>query len=303
VACLEFTSKMNSLDPDIMSMISRAVSMGKKGAFKALVVHNEGTNFSVGANLGLALFAANIAAWGEIEKLVAVGQKVFKAMKYAPFPVVAAPAGMALGGGCEIVLHSAAVQAHAESYIGLVETGVGLVPGWGGCGELLARWKADPKLPRGPMPASAKAFEAISTATTSKSAHEARSHKFLRDTDAITMNRDRLLADAKARALFMVEGYTPPTPPEFKLAGASGRFGLNMAAEGFARRGLATPHDLVVADALAEILTGGPADLVDVVTEQQLLDLERAAFLRLARTGPTLARIEHTLETGKPLRN
>jgi len=302
VACFEFASKSNSLDDKLVELLGKSLEL--VGAnYKALVIYNEGSNFSVGANLGLALFAANIAAWGEIEKLVAVGQKVFKAMKYAPFPVVAAPAGMALGGGCEIVLHSAAVQAHAESYIGLVETGVGLVPGWGGCGELLARWKADPKLPRGPMPASAKAFEAISTATTSKSAHEARSHKFLRDTDAITMNRDRLLADAKARALFMVEGYTPPTPPEFKLAGASGRFGLNMAAEGFARRGLATPHDLVVADALAEILTGGPADLVDVVTEQQLLDLERAAFLRLARTGPTLARIEHTLETGKPLRN
>ena len=302
VACFEFTSKSNSLDDKLIELLGKSLELvGQK--FKAMVVYNEGTNFSVGANLGLALFAANIAAWGEIDKLIAGGQKTFKAMKYAPFPVVAAPAGMALGGGCEIVLHSDAVQAHAESYIGLVETGVGLVPGWGGCGEMLARWKADLKLPRGPMPASAKAFEAISTATTSKSAHEARGHKFLRDTDGISMNRDRLLADAKARALAMVEGYTPPTPPEFKLPGASGRFGLNMAAQGFAKRGLATPHDLVVADALAEVLTGGPADLVDIVTEQQLLDLERAAFMRLARTGPTLARIEHTLETGKPLRN
>lgn len=302
VACFEFTSKSNSLDDKLIELLGKSLELvGQK--FKAMVVYNEGSNFSVGANLGLALFAANIAAWGEIDKLIAGGQKTFKAMKYAPFPVVAAPAGMALGGGCEIVLHSDAVQAHAESYIGLVETGVGLVPGWGGCGEMLARWKADPKLPRGPMPASAKAFEAISTATTSKSAHEARGHKFLRDTDGISMNRDRLLADAKARALAMVDGYAPPTPPEFKLPGASGRFGLNMAAQGFAKRGLATPHDLVVADALAEVLTGGPADLIDIVTEQQLLDLERAAFMRLARTGPTLARIEHTLETGKPLRN
>ncbi len=302
VACFEFTSKSNSLDDKLLELLGKSLEL--VGAeYKALVIYNEGGNFSLGANLGLALFAANIAAWGEIDKLIAGGQKILKAMKYAPFPVVAAPAGMALGGGCEIVLHSSAVQAHAESYIGLVETGVGLVPGWGGCGEMLARWKADKKLPRGPMPASAKAFEAISTATVSKSAHEAMGHKFLRETDGISMNRDRLLADAKARALSMVEGYTPPTPPEFRLPGASGRFGLNMAAEGFARRGLATPHDLVVADALAEVLTGGPADLVDVVSEQQLLDLERAAFMRLARTGPTLARIEHTLETGKPLRN
>ncbi len=302
VACFEFTSKSNSLDDKLVELLGKSLEL-VAAKFKALVIYNEGSNFSVGANLGLALFAANIAAWGEIDKLIAVGQKTFKAMKYAPFPVVAAPAGMALGGGCEIVLHSDAVQAHAESYVGLVETGVGLVPGWGGCGEMLARWKADPKLPRGPMPASAKAFEAISTATTSKSAHEARGLKFLRETDGISMNRDRLLADAKARALAMVEGYTPPTAPEFKLPGASGRFGLNMAAEGFAKRGLATPHDLVVADALAEVLTGGSADLVDIVTEQQLLDLERAAFMRLARTGPTLARIEYTLETGKPLRN
>jgi len=113
--------------------------------------------------LGLALFAANIAAWGEIDKSIAAGQKAYKALKYAPFPVVAAPAGMALGGGCEIVLHADAVQAHAETYLGLVECGVGLIPGWGGCGEMLARWRADPKLPRGPMPASAKVFEAVST--------------------------------------------------------------------------------------------------------------------------------------------
>ena len=302
VACFEFTSKSNSIDDKLLELLAKSLDLVAE-KFTALVIYNEGSNFSVGANLGLALFAANIAAWSEIDKLISGGQKTFKAMKYAHFPVVAAPAGMALGGGCEIVLHSDAVQAHAESYIGLVETGVGLVPGWGGCGEMLARWKTDPKLPRGPMPASAKTFEAISTATVSKSAHEARGHKFLRDTDGISMNRDRLLADAKARALAMVEGYTPPQVPEFKLAGASGRFGLNMAAEGFAKRGLATPHDLIVADALAEVLTGGPADLVDVVTEQQLLDLERAAFMRLARTGPTLARIEHTLETGKPLRN
>src|SRR5207253_7070489 len=138
-------------------------------------------NFSVGANLGLAIFAANIAAWSEIEKLVAAGQQTYKALKYAPFPVVSAPAGMALGGGCEILLHSDAIQAHAESYIGLVECGVGLVPGWGGCKELLARVRADKKLPRGPMPAVAKAFETISTADVSKSAAQAREKMFLRE--------------------------------------------------------------------------------------------------------------------------
>jgi 3-hydroxyacyl-CoA dehydrogenase len=302
VACFEFTSKSNALDDKILELLGQSIET-VRARFKALVIYNEGGNFSLGANLGLMLFAANIAAWGEIEKLISAGQKTYKALKYAPFPVVAAPAGMALGGGCEIVLHADAIQAHAETYLGLVECGVGLIPGWGGCGEMLARWKAEPKLPRGPMPASAKVFEGISTADVSKSAHQAMEKKFLRETDGISMNRDRLLADAKQRALSMVEGYAPPKPPEFVLPGPSGRAGLNAAAEGFHRRGIATGHDLVVADALAEVLCGGDTDIIDTVSEQQVLDLERLAFMRLARTGPTLARIEHTLDTGKPLRN
>jgi 3-hydroxyacyl-CoA dehydrogenase len=283
-------------------VIDRSIELVRT-RFKAMVIYNEATNFSLGANLGLMAFAANIAAWGEIEKLVAAGQQACKALKYAPFPVVAAPAGMALGGGCEIVLHADAVQAHAETYLGLVECGVGLVPGWGGCGEMLARWRAEPKLPRGPMPASAKVFETISTADVSKSAHQAMEKKFLRATDAISMNRDRLLADAKRRALSMVENYTPPKPPEYQLSGGSGRAGLNAAAQGFHRRGIATGHDLVVADALAEVLCGGDTDIIDTISEQQILDLERKAIMRLLRTAPTLARIEYTLETGKPLRN
>ena len=302
VLCFEFTSKSNALDDKIMELFGRAIEL-VKSKYKALVVYNEGANFTVGANLGIALFAANIAAWGELEKGVAAGQQMYKALKYAPFPVVAAPAGMALGGGCELILHSDATVAHAESYIGLVECGVGLVPGWGGCGELIARWKADPKLPKGPMPASAKAFETISVADTSKSAAAAVEKKFLRPTDGITMNRDRLLADAKARALSLVDGYAPPAPPEFRLPGPSGRVGMTMAAEAMHKRGIATDHDMTVAGALAAVLSGGEADIVDTLTEQQMLDLERAAFIRLVRTPGTLARIEHTLETGKPLRN
>ena len=302
VVCFEFTSKSNSLDDKTIALLGRSIELVKQ-KYKALVIYNEGSNFSLGANLGLAMFAANIAAWGEIDKALANGQQTYKALKYAPFPVVAAPAGMALGGGCEIILHADAVQAHAETYIGLVECGVGLIPGWGGCGEMLARWKAEPKLPRGPMPAPAKVFETVSVADVSKSAHQAIEKKFLRPNDGISMNRDRLLADAKKRALSMVDGYMPPKPPEFVLPGPAGRVGLNAAAEGFHRRGMATDHDLVVADALAEVLCGGETDIIDTVTEQQMLDLERAAFMRLVRTVPTLARIEFTLETGKPLRN
>ena len=303
VVCLEFTSKANALDPDIMSLIGRAIGMGRKGAFKAMVVYNEGTNFSVGANLGLALFAANIAAWGEIESLVEAGQQTYRALREAPFPVVAAPSGMALGGGCEVLLHSDAVQAHAESYIGLVEVGVGVIPGWGGCTTMLKRWAANPKAPKGPMPAVSKVFEMISTAQTSKSAAEAQDMLLLMPNDGITMNRDRLLADAKARALAMVEGYVPQQPAVLKLPGASGRAALGMAVQGFAALGRATPHDVVVCAELAEILTGGPADPIEETPEDRIYALERASFMRLIRHPATLARIEHMLDTGKPLRN
>jgi len=300
--CLEFTGKMNALDGEVMALIAQSIALVQRH-YKALVVYNEGSNFSAGANLGLALFALNIAAWGEVEKLVRGGQQAYKALKYAPFPVVAAPFGMALGGGCEIVLNADAVQAHAETYIGLVECGVGLIPGWGGCGELIQRLSESPRLPKGPMPAVAKAFETISTATVAKSAAQAQEIGFLRPTDGITMNRDRLLADAKARALAMVEGYTPPEPPVFRLPGAGGRAALDLAVQDFAAKGLATPYDTVVAGKLAHVLTGGDADLSDGVSEADLLALEVEQFMTLVRDVRTVARIETMLATGKPLRN
>ncbi|WP_230281741.1 3-hydroxyacyl-CoA dehydrogenase/enoyl-CoA hydratase family protein [Croceicoccus sp. Ery15] len=302
VAVFEFTGKMNALDGEVMKLIGKAIPLVASD-YKALVVYNEGDNFSAGANLGLAMFAVNIAAWSEIEKLVAGGQDAYKALKYAPFPVVSAPAGLALGGGCEILLHSDAVQAHAESYIGLVECGVGIVPGWGGCGEMIDRWRKNPRQPKGPMPAVSKVFEIVSTATVAKSAAEAKGYGFLRDSDGVTMNRDRLLADAKAKALELADGYTPPEPPEFQLPGPSGKAALMLAVEGFRKRGMATPYDAVVAEALAEVLTGGDADLTDIVTEADILALEREKFMALVRDPRTQARVEHMLETGKPLRN
>ncbi len=303
VLCFEFTSKSNSLDEAIIALLGETIALVQKH-HKALVIYNEGRNFSVGANLGLALFAANIAAWSQIEQLIAGGQQTYKALKYAPFPVVGAPSGMALGGGCEILLHSDAVQAHAESYIGLVECGVGVIPGWGGCKEMLGRWAASGLLPRGPMPVPSKVFETVSTATVSKSAAEARNLLFLRPGDGITMNRDRLLADAKARALELAVNYQPPKPWELKLPGPAGKLAFMMAAEDFHRRGIATDHDLVVAAELAGVLTGADTDPVDPpLGEDQVVALERAAFMRLMKTPGTLARIEHLLVTGKPLRN
>lgn len=303
VACFEFTSKLNTIDPDIMGLLGKSLKLVER-QFKALVIYNEGTNFSAGANLGLALFALNIAAWPVLEQTVYEGQATYKAVKYAPFPVVAAPSGMALGGGCEILLHCDAVQAHAESYIGLVECGVGLIPAWGGCKEMLHRWSTLGRLPKGPMPAVVKVFETISTATVAKSAAEAKELLFLRPTDGITMNRYRLLADAKAKALQLAQDYTPPkADAEWVLPGESAAVGMNSAAESFHRRGLATKHDLVVSAALAEVLSGGDADPTKPLREDDMLELERSRFMRLLHHPDTVARIEHVLETGKPLRN
>ncbi|MCP5366082.1 MAG: 3-hydroxyacyl-CoA dehydrogenase [Hyphomicrobiales bacterium] len=302
VACLEFHTKMNSFDPGIIAMIEKSLRIVPR-QFKALVIHNEADNFSVGANVGLILFAANLAAWGQVDEMVAKGQQAFKALKYAPFPVVGAPSGMALGGGCEVLLHCGAVQAHAETYMGLVEAGVGIVPGWGGCKELLVRWAGNPKAPRGPMPPVAKAFELIGTAQVAKSAAEAQAMLFLRPTDGITMNRDRLLADAKAKALSMAEGYAPPAEPEIRLPGAAARTALAMAVRDFHSSGKATDHDVVVAGRLAEVLSGGDTDVTETLAEDDIYDLEREALVALLHTPATLARIEHMLNTGKPLRN
>ena len=303
VACLEFTSKMNSLNPFIMFMIEKAVRELPKRGFKGLVVHNEGTNFSVGANIGLMLYGGKLGLWPFIRWTVKRGQDAYQKLKYAPFPVVGAPSGMALGGGCEVLLHCDAVEAHAESYIGLVEAGVGIVPGWGGCKELLGRWTANKKRPGGPMPPVMKAFETIAMAAVATSAMEARDHMFLRDHDNVVMNRDRVLASAKARVLEMAPGYTPPEPYELNLPGPTGRTALQLAVRDFVAKGVATPHDATVGGVLAHVLSGGDTDMLDTVSEDQILKLERDGLIKLARTPQTRARVEHMLKTGKPLRN
>lgn len=310
VLCVEFHSIMNALDGDILALLEKTIALVQK-SYKAMVIYSEDLragpgkeNFSVGANLGLAMFAANLRMWGKIEGTIKEGQRVYQLMRTAPVPIVAAPAGRALGGGCEILLHCAGVQAYAETYIGLVEAGVGLVPGWGGCTQMLTRWQADPKMPRGPMPAVAKVFEMISTAKVSLSAAEAQALKFLRPTDGITMNRTRVLADAKARALAMVPGYAPPPDPApLQLPGATGRTGFAMAVNEFRKKGIATPHDVTVATRLARVLTGGDIDIIDPVPQSAIMDLEREAFMALFRTKETQARIKQIIDTGKPLRN
>ncbi len=299
VACLEFHSKMNSVDPDTLAMAMKAVEIVGRG-MTALVIHNDSDNFSVGANLGLALFAANVGVWPAIDDLLKQGQDVMRAIKFAPFPVVAAPTGMALGGGTEFILHCAGVQAHAELYMGLVEVGVGIIPGWGGCKEMLIR-KQDGA--QGPMPAVMGAFEQISLAKVSKSAANAKELQYLRKTVGITMNKDRLLADAKALALQLAKDYQPPQQVELRLPGKSGFAALDMAIRSYAQQGLALPHDVTVSMHLAHVLSGDQADLTEPVSENQVMELERREFMKLVKTEPTLLRMETMLATGKPLRN
>jgi len=303
VLCLEFHGKMNSLDFKVLAMIRDAVERIPRDGHKALVIYNEGSNFSVGANIGLLLIFAKIWMWFLIAMIIRKGQDSYKALKFAPFPVVGAPSGMALGGGCEVLLHCDAVQAHAETYTGLVEVGVGIVPGWGGCKEMLIRWFGTNKRAGGPMPPVIKAFETISTATVAKSAEEAKSLLFFGENTNITMNRDRLLADAKARALELVRGYTPPEPVEISLPGPTAKTAMDMAVDGFAKTGKATPHDVVVSGVLAEVLSGGATDVTETLTEDDLLALEREGFMKLAKHPDSIKRVQAMLKTGRPLRN
>jgi 3-hydroxyacyl-CoA dehydrogenase len=314
VLCFEIHAEVlgvmrNMLDGDILGLLEKATALTAK-SYKALVIYNDilreqpqKVNFSQGANIGLVQFAANIRMWGQIEKNIRHGQAVYAGLRYAPFPVVSAPVGLALGGGCELLLHADYVQAYAETYCGLVEVGVGLIPGWGGCATMLSRWQHAKDMPKGPMPAVAKVFETISTATVAKSAADAKELLFLRPTDSITMNRYRLLADAKAKALELAANYTAPAPTTVKLPGPAGRVVLKMVVEGFHKRGIATNHDVTVADHLASVLTGGQTDIIDEVSETQIMDLEREAFMKLIRTKESLARIKSIIDTGKPLRN
>lgn len=325
VLCFEQTSKMNTFDDKTFEMLNKVIAAigDGSGDHKALVIYNEASHFSAGANLGLALFMINIAMYQQVEQFIGVGQKTFMDLKYAPFPVVSAPSGMALGGGCEILLSSDAVQAHAETYTGLVEVGVGVIPGWGGCKEMILRFMEREKAkfkagvekfgrnamwfapPNTPMCAVRKAFETIGVATVAKSAQEAKSIGYFRETDGITMNRDRLLYDAKQRALAMAKDYTAPEKvEEIRMPGPSGKTALDLAVGDMRKSGKATPYDVVVSDHLAKVLSGGPeADWTKPISEEDLLKLELEQFSALIRNEGTMDRIEHMLDKGKPLRN
>ncbi|HEV3063421.1 MAG TPA: 3-hydroxyacyl-CoA dehydrogenase/enoyl-CoA hydratase family protein [Vicinamibacterales bacterium] len=305
VLAVEFHSKMNAIGGDTIQMLHAGVKEAAAN-FRALVIGNDAPDFSVGANLLLLLLEAQEGNWDEIDLMIRAFQGATQAIRFADVPVVVATAGRTLGGGCEIALHGDCVQAAAESYIGLVEVGVGLIPGGGGTKEMLAR--AMDRLPSNQadlLPFTQREFETIAFAKVSTSAADAMRLDYLDATDRVTMNRERLMADAKARALARVqEGYQKPAPRSAIPVGGEGvlaalKLGIHLAL----RAGRISDHDAVVGRALANVLSGGALPTQSVVGEQYLLDLEREAFLRLCGERKTLERIQHTLQTGKPLRN
>lgn len=313
VVCLEFHSKMNSIDPSILLTINQTIDLinNGKGKYKALVLHNEAEHFSVGANLGFAQIMFKAGLYNVIEDMIYYGQSAYNALRYAPFPVIGAPKGMALGGGCEILLHCDAIQADAETYTGLVEVGVGVIPGWNGCARILERVRADKDTMGGPMPTARRAFEAVMLPqfSVSTSAPDAMKKLWLRPEDGVTMNSDRLLADAKERALSMVPNYTPPEPSTFSLPGQPGKAAIaaaieEMAAQNFkGSKNNITKHDARVAHALADVLTGGDAaNHTDILSEDDIAYLERRNFMDLVRSKETQHRIAYMVAKGQPYR-
>jgi 3-hydroxyacyl-CoA dehydrogenase len=324
VLCCEFHSKMNALGGEAMAMIHAGLRR-LESEFDAMIIANQAANFSAGANLLLLLVAAQEKEWDELDLAVRQFQGVHLAIKYANKPVVAAPQGMALGGGCEVLLHAARIQAAAEAYIGLVETGVGLIPGAGGTKEMLIRanegagtaafrqadspaHEADLNLFRTMKPI----FETVATAKVSTSAEEARDYGYLRPADGVSINRDRLIAEAKEVALALARaGYRCPvsSPAEgaaaarVRVLGEQFLSAAKLAIHLRLRGGYISEYDAHVGRKLAHVLAGGELSAPQFVSEQYLLDLEREAFVSLCGEKKTQERMAYTLKTGKPLRN
>ncbi|PYX33370.1 MAG: 3-hydroxyacyl-CoA dehydrogenase [Acidobacteria bacterium] len=318
VGCIEFHSKMNSLGTDIVSLITQSLKPGGPGDnFDAFVMTNDATNFSVGANLMLLLLSVQEEEWDDVDLAIRQFQGMTQAIKFSPKPVVVGAFGLCLGGGTEISLHAAARQPHAELYTGLVEVGVGLLPGGGGCKEVLLRAVDRAAASRGRtsgealagsvemMEAMKRAFETIATAKVATSAHEARALGFLTESDRITMNRERVLTDAKTRALELVRaGYEPPVPrADIPAPGENLLAALKMGVHLMRQGDFITDYEVRLGGKIAEVLCGGQITPGTPVSEQYILDLEREGFKSLCGERKTQERIQHTLKTGKTLRN
>jgi 3-hydroxyacyl-CoA dehydrogenase len=313
VVCCEFHSKMNAIGADLIAMIHKGLKRLQTD-FEAMIIANQAVNFSVGANLMLVLVGAQEQEWDELHMAVKQFQNINLAIKYAPKPVIVAPQGMALGGGCEVSLHGARIQAAAECYMGLVETGVGLIPGGGGTKEMMIRANEHPASNEDLdlFHAMKPIFESIALAKVGTSGEECRDLGFLRRDDGVSVNRDRLVADAKEAALSLVRaGYKPlaaswqegAQTTQIKVLGEQFLAGAKLAIHMMLRGGYASEYDAHVGRKLANILAGGALSSTQLVSEQYVLDLEREAFISLLGEKKTQERIAHTLKTGKPLRN
>jgi 3-hydroxyacyl-CoA dehydrogenase len=306
VFCVEFHTKMNSIDDQIIDMVNESVEYAETNG-KALVIGNEGEHFSAGANIFMIAMLAQQKAFDKIGDVVRMFQGANMRLKYATVPVVAAPFNYTFGGGCEVSMACDAICGHSELYIGLVEVGVGLIPAGAGCSQFLLRAKKILDAKRvnpGPLPPVQHAFETLAFAKVATSAEEARRIGFLaRDVDRYVMDRAKVLGEAKKLALELAEGYQPPERPTYHLPGTGGRLALEYGVDQFFVKGDISEHDKKIGYHLANVLSGGDVHATDVVTEQDILDLEREAFLSLCGEAKTLERIQHMLMTGKPLRN
>lgn len=303
--CLQFKTKGNTVTDEVMDMMYEAVEEAQKN-YKGLVIGNQSKNFSAGANLMLVGKLASEKKWNELEDMVNKFQSANMAIKYCKKPVVAAPYGMTLGGGAEITMHSHSVAAHAETYMGLVEVGVGLVPAGGGTKELLVRSIEDlGKVNNGEMISHVKkAWESIATAKVSSSAHDAIKKGYIRKCDKVVMSREYLIDEAKAKVLYLAEsGFRPLQKKTIKVLGTSGKASLQYVVDFMLRGGFISEYDAHIANKVAHILTGGEVPAGINVTEEQILELEKEAFVSLCGEEKTLQRIEHMLRKGRPLRN
>lgn len=305
VALLSLHSKMNTVGSGVLDMIERSLELVDRSGFAGLVIGSgDWRTFSAGANLAEVLAAVDAGAWDALEATVRRFQRAVASVRQAPFPVVVAPSGLAFAGGAEFVLHATRVQAGAELYMGLVEAGVGLLPAGGGTKEMLFRFTRDlePYEEADPFEAVKRAFKLISMATVSASALDARRLGLLRTTDRVTMNRDRILADAKARVLELAPDHGVPIPRTIRALGAEALGNLRYGVWAMREAGHITDHEVLIGEKIAYVLSGGDGP-PRTVTEQDILDLEREAFLSLLGTPATRERIAHMLQHGKPLRN
>lgn len=309
VLCVELHSKMNSISMETFQIINQAISIIKSdnkksgGEWVGLVICGDGEHFSVGADLQYIISLAKSGEWFELEEFLKTGAETYRALRFAPFPTVASVHGMTLGGGCELALHASAIQAHAETSMGLVEVGVGLIPGWGGCVQMFLRAIRAQQQKTSNVPPANQVFETIALSRKSKSASEAVDLQYMGVADGITMNRDRLLYEAKRKVIDLAKGYEVPRTAYINLSGPAGRKILDYELDSLRVIGGLSSHDMIVCKSLETVLCGEEGFSPTTISEDMMTSASRRELIKLLKMPQTLARIEHMLETGERLRN